>query len=124
MTGLVVCLSFLICFCVVNVESANGDANITDVPKEAQCSVETSVRFDSGIKENSTCGYVEGRVQICEDGGWKNLCDSNWTILDAQVTCRALNYSAIGESSCRDNKCLAIYRLPIDDNYRIFMNQS
>ncbi len=87
MTARVVCCLFL-CIYVVNVES-KGEVDT--------CFVETSVRFDDGAQINSTCGYVQGRLQICEDQVWKNLCDTNWTFSDAQVTCRSLNYSAIGE---------------------------
>ncbi len=91
------CLIAVLLFCsyVVNVESKGGEVDT--------CSVETSVRFDDGAQTNSTCGYVQGRLQVCEDQVWKNLCDTNWTFSDAQVTCRSLNYSAIGESCCREN---------------------
>ena len=66
--------------------------------KVAQCSVESgAVRID-GARENATCGSVEGRVQICEEGEWRDLCDTNWTMADAQVTCRSLNYSIRGKS--------------------------
>ncbi len=88
MTVLVIILS------VVNVEPKGGEVDT--------CSVETSVRFDDGLQVNSTCGYVQGRLQVCEDQVWKNLCDTNWTVSDAQVTCRSLNYSAIGELRCRE----------------------
>jgi hypothetical protein len=37
---------------------------------------------------------VEGRVQVCEELEWRFLCDSNWTVQDAAVACRSLNYSA------------------------------
>lgn len=54
------------------------------------------VRLDTE-RRNLTHRYVEGRVQVCEDGEWKNLCDVDWTLADAQVTCRTLNYSIQGE---------------------------
>ena len=54
------------------------------------------VRLDAR-RSNDTCGTVDGRVQICEENVWKNLCDINWTMQDAQVTCRSLGYSAMSE---------------------------
>ncbi len=85
MTGRVCWL--VLCLSVVYVEPKGGEVDT--------CSVETSVRVDDGAQTNSTCGYVQGRLQICEDQEWKNLCDTNWTFSDAQVTCRSLNYSAL-----------------------------
>ncbi len=54
-----------------------------------------SLRLD-GIKTNSSCGYVEGVVQICKDLEWRLLCDTQWTVQDAQVACRSLNYTTTG----------------------------
>ncbi|XP_064382767.1 putative DMBT1-like protein [Halichondria panicea] len=47
-------------------------------------------------RENSTCGFKSGRVEICNDGVWKTICDSDWTRNDAAVACRQLGYSTIG----------------------------
>ena len=59
------------------------------------CSEEEAVRLDA-VMANTSCGYVEGRVQVCENGVWKNLCDSSWTEKDAQVACKS-NYTALGK---------------------------
>ena len=34
--------------------------------------------------------------KICENGGWSEICDSNFTKSDAIVMCRELGYSDIG----------------------------
>ncbi|XP_064383039.1 mucin-2-like [Halichondria panicea] len=47
------------------------------------------------VRENSTCGFKSGRIEICNGGVWKTICDSNWTRNDAAVACRQLGYSAI-----------------------------
>ena len=54
-----------------------------------------SLRLDAK-STNSSCSYVEGVVQTCEDLEWRILCDTQWTVQDAQVACRSLNYTATG----------------------------
>ena len=39
---------------------------------------------------------VAKKIKICEDGGWNEICDSNFTKSDAIVICRELGYSDIG----------------------------
>ena len=45
------------------------------------------MRLVDGPKPN------EGRVEILHDGHWGTICDDNWDANDADVVCRALNYS-------------------------------
>ena len=33
---------------------------------------------------------------ICEEGGWSDICDHNFTLSDATVMCRQLGYADIG----------------------------
>ncbi len=82
------------------------------------CHLENAIRFhDEGVKENSTCGFISGRIEICNDEVWKAICDSDWTRTDAAVACRQLGYSAIGEhpfvyilSILKVNHSLVFYR--------------
>ncbi len=63
------------------------------------------------VRENTTCGFKSGRIEICNDDGvWKTICDSDWTRNDAAVACRQLGYSTIGELSNRMHsvKCFTI----------------
>ncbi len=64
------------------------------------CHPENATKLE-GVRENSTCGFKSGRIEICNGGVWKTICDSDWTKNDAAVACRQLGYSAIGELSNR-----------------------
>ena len=35
----------------------------------------------------------EGRVEVCDGGKWKTVCDRMWHKEEAMVVCRQLNYS-------------------------------
>ena len=39
----------------------------------------------------------EGRLEICYQDIWGVVNDTNWSGLDAAVTCQGLGFSAIGE---------------------------
>ncbi len=88
-------LAVVVLFCLSPTFEAQKDGEVD------QCSVEQAVRLDEPtIRANTSCGYVEGKVQICEDGRWKNLCDTFWTEEDAKVACKSLNYTAAGRLDC------------------------
>ena len=50
------------------------------------------------LQTNGTCTVVNlTNIQVCENGGWREICDEDFTDNDAKVICRELNYSDIGE---------------------------
>ena len=56
----------------------------------------------------------EGRVEICQSGEWKTVCDSNWSENEARVVCRQLGYSNQGDIN---NHCMtAIYSIEMLSN--------
>lgn len=83
-------LTVLCCYTVLCAPADGADSKLES------CNVTGAVRLDALKKTNSICESVEGRVQLCEGGHWLNLCDSDWTLNDAKVTCRSLNYSSQG----------------------------
>ena len=46
---------------------------------------------------------VAKKIKICEDGGWNEIRDSNFTKSDAIVICRELGYSDIGVLKLKKN---------------------
>ena len=57
----------------------------------AQCT-EGDVRLRDGTD-------MEGRVEICTEGVWGTVCDSNLGFEFAQVVCKQLEFSDIGASN-------------------------
>ena len=49
-----------------------------------------AVRLAGGSLSN------EGRVEICQSGQWKTVCDNNWSENEARVVCRQLGHSIQG----------------------------
>ena len=35
----------------------------------------------------------EGRVEVCQDGQWKTVCNRGWSEEEAQVVCRQLGFA-------------------------------
>ena len=41
----------------------------------------------------------EGRVEVCVGGHWVIVCHDEWTLREAKVVCRQLNYLSSGSSN-------------------------
>ena len=49
-------------------------------------------------QRNETCRTVVNftTIQVCEDDGWRENCDANFTQQDAQIICQQLGFSGTG----------------------------
>ena len=52
---------------------------------------ESSVRL---VNEGGS--LLEGRVEVCVEQVWSSVCDNLWDEVDAQVVCRQLGFSELG----------------------------
>ena len=62
--------------------SAHG---ITAHGAEPTCD-DGDIRLENGRNE------YEGRVEMCDEGEWKTVCDKGWGRQEAIVVCRQLKY--------------------------------
>ena len=51
------------------------------------CNTEGGIRLENGRNK------FEGRVEVCQDGRWKTVCDNGWGNSEATVVCRQLRFS-------------------------------
>ena len=78
------------------IESASYSASLLYIAAElvGPCDHDGEVRLVGGRNK------FEGIVRVCENGEWTHICiffpSFDWSITQAQVVCRSLNYSTTG----------------------------
>ena len=68
-------------------------AGLSSVSSQETCSTENAIRLEQGNVDGSD---MEGKVEICRNGVWGDVCYDNWDYLDAAVVCRQLGFSHYG----------------------------
>lgn len=52
--------------------------------------------FLGDLRITGSNSFRSGRLEICSNNVWGQICDTQWDNLDAQVACRQLGYSPTG----------------------------
>ncbi|XP_019851371.1 PREDICTED: scavenger receptor cysteine-rich domain superfamily protein-like isoform X2 [Amphimedon queenslandica] len=93
-------LSYLYC---TGSENSLLDCNMTQGIGNTSCSHANDVSIVCPANSSCTSGSVrltdgliptEGTVEVCNDGAWTSVCDSNWGYQEAFVVCRQLGLPA------------------------------
>lgn len=71
----------------------NYKFNISSVPSDVDTCQHGDVQL---VPLPDSASEAAGKVEICLDGVWSNICGRGWLADDAGVVCRQLGYSAQG----------------------------
>lgn len=63
---------------------------------------------DGQIRLRGGLTQREGRVEICIDRVWGTICGNRWDRYEAQVVCRQLGHSTLGEYAVHTTRNLPI----------------
>ena len=94
-------------FWLDNVECRGNETRLIDCPanplglhdcqhfEDAGVSCQITICTEGAIRLQGG-SVTQGRVEICHENSWGTVCDDSWGPADAQVACRQLGFSAIG----------------------------
>ena len=71
----------------------------------------TFIECTNGAVRLSAGRYpFEGRVEVCVNGVWGSVCHDSWSITDASVACKRLDYSTYGKLNYTPSNPIPLFR--------------
>ena len=63
---------------------------------------EACMASDPAVRLVNGSSVYNGRLEVCANGYYGTVCQSDWTVEDATVVCRQLGYATFGELTNND----------------------
>lgn len=62
--------------------------------------------MDGDIRLAGSSVSYEGRVEICINHAWGDVCDEGWDVTDANVACAQLGFQPLGKIKLSHSFCV------------------